>query len=504
MRLFIFIISCWLSVITNVVANPAMATAEVTNNETTNSDSKSVAVDRETVTTLISTLKNKEQRDKFIKQLELLVTTKEQEDTSLTALFNLDTAGSGFTQQMTVLMEKYGVSQNTLGDIITLCITIFVVILGVFINGRISFFFDRRMRPVRNRFHLDKRRFYGVFRIQRWSGYGIGLILIFYASAQAVASYMNWDADKLGLGAMMSSLLTLSLVFLVFTLIWDGVNAILESVMHRHEKLKNSRFETITPIIRNILLFTLSMMSVMVVLSEIGINIMPLLAGAGVLGIAIGFGAQTLVKDFLTGLTVIFEDLLQIGDVIKLGDHFGLVEKITLRKIQLRDLDGTVHTIPFGEVAIVSNLTKEFSFYLFDIGVAYRENTDDVIAVLREIDEELRKDEAFKDRILAPLEVFGVDQFADSAVMIKARIKTLPIQQWNVGREFNRRMKIAFDERGIEIPFPHQTIYFGEDKQGRAPNANVNLIKDVTEKDVSVKDETQVKEMKDEKAETNS
>ena len=150
---------------------------------------------------------------------------------------------------------------------------------------------------------------------------------------------------------------------------------------------------------------------------------------------------------------------MQIGDVVKLGDHFGLVEKITLRKIQLRDLEGTVHTIPFGEVAIVSNLTKDFSFYLFDIGVAYRENTDEVIKILHEIDEELREDDDFKDRILEPLEVFGVDQFADSAVMIKARIKTRPIQQWNVGREFNRRMKIAFDERGIEIPFPQRDLH---------------------------------------------
>jgi len=153
------------------------------------------------------------------------------------------------------------------------------------------------------------------------------------------------------------------------------------------------------------------------------------------------------------------------------------VEKITLRKVQLRDLDGTVHTVPFGDVTIVSNLTKEFSYYVFEVGVAYRENVDDVMALLKELDEVFRQDESFGSRVLAPLEVQGLDRFDDSAVVIKARYKTKSHERWNVGREFNRRIKAAFDQHGIEIPFPHQTIYFGEDKQGNAPKANVQLVK---------------------------
>jgi small conductance mechanosensitive channel len=174
-------------------------------------------------------------------------------------------------------------------------------------------------------------------------------------------------------------------------------------------------------------------------------------------------------------MTIIFEDLIQIGDVVNLGGRSGLVEKITIRKVQLRGLDGTVYTVPFGEINIVDNLTKEFSYYLMDIGVAYRENTDEVVRCLKKIDEELRQDKDFRNKILEPLDILGVDKFADSAVIIKARIKTRPIEQWNVGREFNRRMKFEFDKRGIEIPFPHQTLYFGEDKSGRAPSATLKL-----------------------------
>jgi small conductance mechanosensitive channel len=143
----------------------------------------------------------------------------------------------------------------------------------------------------------------------------------------------------------------------------------------------------------------------------------------------------------------------------------------------MRDLDGTVITVPFGDISVVKNLTKDFSFALFNIGVAYRENIDDVLVCLKEIDEDLRNDEVYKEKILEPMEIFGLDQFANSAVMIKARIKTKSHDRWSVMREYNRRMKIAFDERNIEIPFPHQTIYFGEDKSGRAPSAKIELDK---------------------------
>jgi small conductance mechanosensitive channel len=146
-----------------------------------------------------------------------------------------------------------------------------------------------------------------------------------------------------------------------------------------------------------------------------------------------------------------------------------VVEAVSIRTLRLRDLSGTVHTIPYSAITTVSNLTKEFSYYILDVGIAYREDVDKVMDVLREIGREMREDPEFGPHILEPLEVLGVDSFADSAVVIKARIKTRPIKQWWIGREFNRRMKKRFDELDIEIPFPHQTLYFGVDKDGNAP-----------------------------------
>lgn len=185
-----------------------------------------------------------------------------------------------------------------------------------------------------------------------------------------------------------------------------------------------------------------------------------------------------MVKDFITGFAILLEDLLQIGDVVTVGDRTGEVTHITMRKIELRAVDGIVHTVPFSEVTVVDNMTKHFSYYLLEIGVAYRENTDEVVACLHAIDEEMRESEDYGPLILAPLEVLGVDAFADSAVIIKARTKTQPHKRWRVGREFNRRIKQRFDREGIEIPFPHQTIYFGEGKTGDAPRARVSLEND--------------------------
>jgi len=227
--------------------------------------------------------------------------------------------------------------------------------------------------------------------------------------------------------------------------------------------------------VRNVLLVTISVLSALIILSELGINIAPLLAGAGVVGLALGFGAQSLVKDVITGAFILMEGTINIGDVAVINGQSGVVEGLTIRSIRLRDLAGSVHTVTFGSVNSITNMTKDFSYYVFEVGVAYRENTDEVVALLREIDEEMRADPVFGPNILEPIDILGVDQLADSAVIIKARTKTLPIQQWSVGREFNRRMKQKFDARGIEIPFPHRTIYFGEDKTGSAPPAHLAL-----------------------------
>ncbi len=439
------------------------------------------AVDASRIENLISTLESDAERQQLIEQLQLMVEATQQEAgplESITEALNIEQAGTGLASEVVHFLSSYGLSKSFIGDLVTFALMLLLITAGVFINGRLSLLFDRRLKKLRKRFHLDGRRFHSLFRLQRWAGYGLGLALLLYSVLHLFASYQGGKSQAPALSGLFSTGFVLVVVFLLVLLIWEGVNASLEVVEYKNRRLNPARLQTITPIIRNALLFALTLMALMVVLSELGVNIMPLLAGAGVLGIAIGFGAQTLVRDFLAGAMVIFEDLLQIGDVVQLGDKFGVVEKITIRKIQLRDLDGTVHTVPFGEVTIVSNLTKEYSYYLFNVGVAYRENVDEVIACLKELDAGLRADEKFGPLILEPIEILGLDKFDDSAIVIKARTKTLPHEKWTVGREFNRRMKIAFDERNIEIPFPHQTIYFGEDKQGQAPNANVRLVRE--------------------------
>jgi len=172
------------------------------------------------------------------------------------------------------------------------------------------------------------------------------------------------------------------------------------------------------------------------------------------------------VKDVLSGFFILLEDSIGVGDVVEIAGVGGLVEEVRLRTIRLRDLSGNVHVVPNGSVDKVKNMTKDYSYYLFDLGVAYREDVDEVMAVVQEIAEGLRTDRDFAADILEPLEMLGVDQFADSAVIIKCRIKTVPIKQWRVGREMNRRIKKTFDAKGIEIPFPHHTLYWGEPKKG--------------------------------------
>ncbi len=174
---------------------------------------------------------------------------------------------------------------------------------------------------------------------------------------------------------------------------------------------------------------------------------------------------------------ILFEDQIRVGDVVQVSGKGGLVEKINLRMTILRDLAGNVHYIRNGQINLVTNMTKGYSRYVFDIGVAYREDIDQVIQVMKEVDEDLRNDPEYGNDILEPLEVLGLDQFADSAIIIKARTTTKPIQQWRVAREFNRRLKKRFDKENIEIPYPHVTLYMGEDKQGNAPALNVALDK---------------------------
>jgi len=202
--------------------------------------------------------------------------------------------------------------------------------------------------------------------------------------------------------------------------------------------------------------------AVMMIMSEFNMNIMPIITGAGIAGLAIGFGAQNLVRDIISGFFLILEDQIHVGDVARINGTGGVVEAIKLRTTILRDLEGTVHIFPNGEISQVANLTKQYSYSVINVGIAYKENVDDVMEVLKGIGEEIQEDPELSKFIMEPLEILGVDDFGDSQVTIKIRIKTLPLKQWMVGRELRRRIKNTFDARGIEIPFPHVSVYFGE------------------------------------------
>ena len=234
------------------------------------------------------------------------------------------------------------------------------------------------------------------------------------------------------------------------------------------------RVETLARVFRNAAAIVIVILAGTLVLGELGVSVAPILATAGVAGVAVGFGAQSLIKDYFNGFFLLLDDQLRQGDVVEIAGKGGLVEEVTLRYVRLRDLDGHVHFVPNGEIKVVTNRTREYATAVLDVGIAYREDPDEALGVMREIARAMRADADWGARVADDLEVLGVEKWADSAVILRARIRVVPpIQQWNVKREYLRRLKKAFDERGIEIPFPHLTLYPGEHKDGSAPPLHV-------------------------------
>ncbi len=227
-------------------------------------------------------------------------------------------------------------------------------------------------------------------------------------------------------------------------------------------ELKKQLF-TLKSIFKSIADTIIVMFAIMFILNNLGIDIRPILTAAGVLGVAVGFGAKRFFEDIITGFSLLLEGQIRVGDYVEISGHSGVVEKADIKMVKLRDLQGRVHYIRNGMIDTVINYTREFSYYVFDIGVAYKENIDYVISVLKELGENFREQSPEKEYILAPLEILGLEKFDDSAIIIRARFKTTPIKQWEVGRAFNLKIKEKFDELGIEIPFPQRTIHIQND-----------------------------------------
>jgi moderate conductance mechanosensitive channel len=264
-------------------------------------------------------------------------------------------------------------------------------------------------------------------------------------------------------------------VFVMMVFAWIAMK-VLQKSLHRLENRliiksveegeppseSQKRIETIVRLIKQGVFLALWLTIGLVILKEFGVEVAPILASAGVVGLAVGFGAQNLVRDVIAGFFVILENQIRVGDVAIINGTGGLVERINFRTTVLRDEAGVVHIFPNGSISTLSNLTSEWSAYVFDIGIAYGENTDHVIEIMHEVGSDMLQDSKFGKYMIEALEIFGVDKFDQSAVIIKGRIKTKPIRQWDVGREFLRRIKYAFDKNNIEIPFPHRSVYFGE------------------------------------------
>lgn len=222
------------------------------------------------------------------------------------------------------------------------------------------------------------------------------------------------------------------------------------------------RIETLMRLMRQAVIIGVWSIAVLVLLRELGVEIMPILASAGIAGLALGFGAQNLVRDVIAGFFIILENQVRVGDVAVVNGTGGLVEQINFRTMVLRDLTGTVHVFPNGAITTLSNRTRDWSGNVLDIRIAYKEDTDRAVEIMKAVGAELTRDDYFGPKMLQDVEVFGVDDLAESAVILKGRLRTKPGSQWEVGREYRRRLKRAFDDAGITIPFPHQTVYFGD------------------------------------------
>ena len=312
-------------------------------------------------------------------------------------------------------------------------------------------------------------RFLFVFRLVIFA-----VVVAAALSAIDLIDLRGWMASQFG-ARLTSAIFAVFAILSVAFLIWLALTSWVDYRLNpEFGQVASARERTLLTLLRNAASIALVIITMMFVLAESGLDIAPLLASAGVLGLAIGFGAQKMVQDIITGIFIQFENAMNVGDVVSVGGTTGTVERLTIRSVSLRDLAGAFHIIPFSSVDMVTNYMRDFGYFVCDMGVAYRENVDEVRQAMLDAFEELRSDDEQSQKILADLEWFGVNSFGDSAVVCRARIKCIPGAQWGVGRAYNGVLKRVFDDRNIEIPFPHQTIFLGESKDGKTQTFHVD------------------------------
>ena len=314
--------------------------------------------------------------------------------------------------------------------------------------------------------HLEARANRYVAGLQGLFRGLVGLVVVVALLQVWGINALGWFGSDLG-RRLLSSLLSMGTVLLLAMVAWELVSAAIERYLSRTDTDGNliersARARTLLPLLRTVVMVLLLIMVTLMVLSELGVNIAPLLAGAGVVGVAIGFGSQKLVQDVITGAFILFEDTIAVGDVVKIGDNSGTVEALTIRTIRIRAANGQLHTLPFSSVSTVINMSRDFAYHTFDISVAYNEDVDRVMEAIRAVGDGMQADEAWNASLPDPIEVFGVDKFDGEQVVIRGRLKTIPGKQWAAGREFNHRLKKKFDELGVTMPTSSTTLILPE------------------------------------------
>lgn len=269
--------------------------------------------------------------------------------------------------------------------------------------------------------------------------------------------FLTWIPGNIAAPARIVLILILATIAL--RAIHHALPRLREVICRRQTSLEDGqRIRTLSRVVRYALTVATAVITALLILGELGISVAPILGAAGVAGIAIGFGAQSLVKDYFTGFFLLLENQIRHGDVVEAGGKSGVVEEVTLRYLRLRDYSGNVHFVPNNMISTVTNMSMGFAYAVVDADVAYGENVDNVISVMRAVGRAMREDPLFAPRILDELEIAGVDQWADSSLVIRCRFRVAPLEQWNVRREYLRKLKEAFDREGIEIPYRHLTI----------------------------------------------
>lgn len=372
------------------------------------------------------------------------------------------------TASVVATLGGSGSSENVLQISV---VTALMLVLAFFLSAIV-------LRMTRPRSARARRRSPYLSRLLRFFGTLLTLFiwLFFFELAArlwgvSLAAMVEKNVAARGIAHAVTAIVaTVFIAWLLWILVDTAITEALNPGSPRNKARSPSmRARTMLPLVRNVLLVSIMTIAGIVTAANLGINVTPLLAGAGVIGLAIGFGAQSLVTDLITGLFIIIEDTISVGDWIDVdGGHAGTVEHLSIRTVRLRDGQGAIHAIPFSQIKIVKNLSRDFAYAVFEVRMAFSTDVDQITQLIREVGADLMADFRYRREMLGPIEVWGLDRFDPNWMVVKGQIKTRPLQQWSVARAFNLRLKLKMDEAGIEIPVPQMRIYTSsKDSEGQ-------------------------------------